>query len=711
MKPSRKLIWDYNPPFGFKIMNTPANSTVKDRIETLRQTLHRHNTLYHVQDNPEISDAEYDFLMQELLALEQAHPDLQSPDSPTARVGAPPLSVFETTSHSLPMLSLDNAFVASDIIDFDTRVKKALQIQEAVLYTAEPKLDGVAVELVYKDGTLVMASTRGDGMIGEVITANVRTIRSVPLQFPAGAFEGRLEVRGEIIMDRKGFEKLNRSREEKNLPAFANPRNAAAGSLRQLDSSITAMRPLDIFIYGTGLAPDLNSDSHWDILNRLKSMGFKVNPLIRPRLTLDQVMECYRELEESRSGLPYDIDGVVIKVDSLRYQAMLGEKARSPRWAIAWKFQAIQGTTRIQSIDIQVGRTGVLTPVAHQEPVRIGGVWVSRATLHNQEEIQRKDIRIGDTVFVERAGDVIPKIVKVVTEKRTGNEIAFHLPSTCPACGSKAVRLSLEDSDRLESALRCFNARCPAQLKENIIHFASKRAFDMDGLGEKLAGQLVDAGLLTSYADIFQLTIEKLSKLNRMGQKSAENLISAIDRRKKIPLNRLLYSLGIRHVGENIADMLARKWGSLNAVMLQTPESLVAVDGIGKTIAESVYSFFSDPGNREILARILENGVEILSVTPVAGKTLEGKSFVLTGTLPNLTRSQTKELIEAAGGKIASAVSRNTSYLVAGEAPGSKLDAARKMGVEIIDEPALMQLLEGESPGPSSIRPFQQRLI
>jgi len=402
---------------------------------------------------------------------------------------------------------------------------------------------------------------------------------------------------------------------------------------------------------------------------------------------------------------------VVIKVDSLRYQAMLGEKARSPRWAIAWKFQAIQGTTRIQSIDIQVGRTGVLTPVAHQEPVRIGGVWVSRATLHNQEEIQRKDIRIGDTVFVERAGDVIPKIVKVVTEKRTGNEVAFHLPATCPACGSKAVRLSLEDSDRLESALRCFNARCPAQLKENIIHFASKRAFDMDGLGEKLAGQLVDAGLLTSYADIFQLTIEKLSKLNRMGQKSAENLISAIDRRKKIPLNRLLYSLGIRHVGENIADMLARKWGSLNAVMLQTPESLVAVDGIGKTIAESVYSFFSDPGNREILARILENGVEILSVTPVAGKTLEGKSFVLTGTLPNLTRSQAKELIEAAGGKIASAVSRNTSYLVAGEAPGSKLDAARKMGVEIIDEPALMQLLEGESPGPSSIRPFQQRLI
>ena len=342
-------------------------------------------------------------------------------------------------------------------------------------------------------------------------------------------------------------------------------------------------------------------------------MGFKVNPLIRPRLTLDQVLECYRELEESRSGLPYDIDGVVIKVDSLRYQAMLGEKSRSPRWAIAWKFQAVQGTTRIQAIEVQVGRTGVLTPVAHLEPVRIGGVWVSRATLHNEEEIQRKDIRIGDTVFVERAGDVIPKIVKVVTEKRTGNEVVFQMPETCPACGSKAIRSSLENSDRLESALRCFNVRCPAQLKENIIHFASKRAFDMDGLGEKLAGQLVDAGLLTSYADIFQLTIEKLIKLNRMGQKSAENLISAIDKSKKIPLNRFLYSLGIRHVGENIADMLARKWGSLNAVMQQTPESLAAVEGIGKAIAESVHGFFSDPGNREILDRILENGVEILS--------------------------------------------------------------------------------------------------
>jgi DNA ligase (NAD+) len=676
-------------------MNTSANSTIRNQVETLRQALHRHNTLYHAHDNPEISDAEYDLLIQELIALENAHPDLQSPDSPTARVGAPPLAVFETASRALPMLSLDNAFALQDIIDFDNRVKKALQIQDEVLYTAEPKLDGVAVELVYEDGKLVMASTRGDGITGEVITANVRTIRSVPLQIQlqTGAVESRLEVRGEIIMDRKGFEKMNQSREDKNLPVFANPRNAAAGSLRQLDSSITATRPLDIFIYGTGLAPDMNSNSHWDVLKQLKSMGFRVNPLIRPCLTLEKVLECYRELEESRSGLPYDIDGLVIKVDNLRYQGMLGEKARSPRWAIAWKFQAVQGTTRIQAIEIQVGRTGVLTPVAHLEPVRIGGVLVSRATLHNEEEIQRKDIRIGDTVFVERAGDVIPKVVKVVTEKRSGNEIPFQMPATCPACGSQAIRSSLEKSDRLESALRCFNARCPAQLKENIIHFASKRAFDIDGLGEKLAGQLVDAGLLTSYAAIFQLTIEKLLKLNRMGQKSAENLISAIDRSKKIQLSRFLYSLGIRHVGENIADILARKWGSLDAVMQQTPESLAAVEGIGKTIAESAHGFFSDPGNREILDGILKSGVEILSPTPIAVKTLEGKSFVLTGTLPNLTRSQAKALIEASGGKVGNAVSRNTSYLIAGEAAGSKLEAARKIGVEIIDEAALMQLV------------------
>ena len=676
-------------------MNTSANSTIRKQIETLRQTLHRHNTLYHAHDNPEISDAEYDLLMQELIALENAHPDLQSPDSPTARVGAPPLAVFETASRALPMLSLDNAFALQDIIDFDNRVKKALQIQDEILYTAEPKLDGVAVELVYQDGKLVMASTRGDGITGEVITANVRTIRSVPLQIQlqTGAVESRLEVRGEIIIDRKSFEKMNQSREDKNLQVFANPRNAAAGSLRQLDSSITATRPLDIFIYGTGLAPDMNCDSHWDVLKQLKSMGFRVNPLIRPSLTLEKVLECYRELEESRSGLPYDIDGLVIKVDSLRYQGMLGEKARSPRWAIAWKFQAVQGTTQIQAIEIQVGRTGVLTPVAHLEPVRIGGVLVSRATLHNEEEIQRKDIRIGDTVFVERAGDVIPKVVKVVTEKRSGNELPFQMPATCPACGSQAIRLSLEKSDRLESALRCFNARCPAQLKENIIHFASKRAFDIDGLGEKLAGQLVDAGLLTSYADIFQLTIEKLLKLNRMGQKSAENLISAINHSKKIQLSRFLYSLGIRHVGENIADILARKWGSLSAVMQQTTESLAAVEGIGKTIAESVHGFFSDPGNREILDGILKSGVEILSPTPIAGKTLEGKSFVLTGTLPNLTRSQAKALIEASGGKVGNAVSRNTSYLIAGEAAGSKLEAARKIGVEIIDESALMQLV------------------
>jgi len=666
---------------------------MKERIDTLRQTLHRHNFLYYVQDNPEISDAEYDRLMQELVSLETAYPEYQSHDSPTVRVGAPPLAVFETTSHSLPMLSLDNAFTVQDMIDFDNRVKKTLDIQEMVFYTAEPKLDGVAVELVYEDGRLVMASTRGDGTTGEVITDNVRTIRSVPLRLQGGSIDGRLEVRGEVFMDRGGFEKLNRSREDNNLPVFANPRNAAAGSLRQLDSSITAARPLDMFIYGTGLVSGLEIRSHWDTLNQLKAMGFKINPLIAPRLTWDEVLEFYRTLEKKRPDLSYDIDGVVIKVDDLRYQGILGEKTRSPRWAIAWKFQAVQETTQILAIDVQVGRTGALTPVAHLEPVRVGGVMVSRATLHNEEEIQRKDIRIGDTVFVERAGDVIPKVVKVIFEKRNGHEIIFRMPATCPACGAQTIRSALEKSDRLESAVRCINVRCPAQLKEHIIHFASKRAFDIDGLGEKLAGQLVDVGLLTSYADIFQLTVEKLLNLNRMGIKSAENLMAAIDGSKKIEFSRFLYSLGIRHIGENIADILAGKWGSLDVLMQQSSESLSEVEGIGMTIAESVHGFFSNPVNRAVLNKILENGVEILSRATARSRLLEGKSFVLTGTLPTMTRNQAKTLIEAAGGKIVAAVSRNTSYLVVGESAGSKLEAARKLNIEIMDESALLKLL------------------
>ena len=675
-------------------MNSSINPAIADRVKSLRQLLHHHNYRYHVLDNPEISDGEYDCLMQELLSLEREHPGLASMDSPTVRVGAPAREAFETVPHAVPMLSLDNAFSELDIIEFDARVKKYLQIQGPVLYTAEPKLDGVAVELIYENGILVMASTRGDGLSGEVITANIKTIRSVPLQLRSESFDGHIEVRGEVIMDRNGFETLNQSRLDENQPAFANPRNAAAGSLRQLDSSITAGRPLDIFIYGVGNAPGLKSNTHGEMLHQLTGMGFKINPLIRSNLSLESVLACYRELEAMRPRLPYDIDGMVVKVDDLDYQLALGAKSRSPRWAIAWKYQAIQGTTRVLSIDVQVGRTGVLTPVANLEPLKIGGVVISRATLHNEEEIQRKDIRVGDTVFVERAGDVIPKIVTVVAEKRNGTEKPFNMPTACPACGSRVVRSIPDQSDKPEVAIRCFNSRCPAQLKENIKHFASKGAFDIDGLGDKLSERLVDEGLLTSYADIFQLTIEKLVSLDRMGQKSAENLISAISNRKKISLSRFLYSLGIRHVGENIADILARKAGSLDSIMQMDETTLATIEGVGQMIARSVCSYFLDPNNRDIIVRIQDSGVDITASPPDAGKKLEGKSFVLTGTLPGLTRSQAKALIEAAGGKVCSTVSRNIHYLVAGQDPGSKLEKARQAGVEIIDEPLLRMLTD-----------------
>ncbi len=668
---------------------------IKMRVETLRSKLHHHNYLYHVLDSPQISDAEYDQLMQELQALEDVYPDLKDPSSPTARVGAPVLQAFETVSHTIPMLSLDNAFSFEDVLDFDIRAKKLLQINGNIRYVAEPKLDGVAVELVYEDGRLSMASTRGDGTTGEVITDNVKTIRSVPLWLQPSLVRGLLEVRGEVFMDKKSFDALNKTRMHENLPLFANPRNAAAGSLRQLDSCITAERPLDIYIYGIGHAPDLKCDSHWEVLNRLRTMGFKLNPLICSCNSLDEVLTYYREMEKSRSTLPYDIDGVVIKVDSTIYQQTLGVKSRSPRWAIAWKFAAVQGTTLIKSIEVQVGRTGVMTPVAHLEPVRIGGVLVSRATLHNEEEIQRKDIRIGDTVLVERAGDVIPKIVKVITEIRTGQETAFLMPDKCPSCGSFLIRSLMEKTDRPEAALRCTNILCPAQLKENIRHFASKTAFDIDGLGEKLSEQLVDEGLLCSYADILELTSEKLRKLDRMGQKSADNLIQAIDRSKKIRLSRFLYALGIRHVGENTADILARKFGNLDTLLMQSVESLSQVEGIGKTVSESIHNFLNDIKNKEIIERILKNGVEIINEPFVRKKTLDGKSFVLTGTLSSLTRSQAKELIESAGGRVVASVSRNTDYLVAGKDAGSKLENAKRLDIKIMDESSLIQLIEG----------------
>ena len=661
------------------------------KVEELRIALHRHNYRYYVLNDPEISDAEYDRAMQALIELETAYPDLASPDSPTCRVGAPPLSSFDTVEHSVPMLSLGNGFTDADIMDFDRRIKKNLDTDEEIVYTVEPKLDGVAVELVYENGRLVMASTRGDGVNGEVITPNVKTIRSVPLIVSGGGevlnISSRLEVRGEVFIGLEEFKQLNQERLDQNLPLFANPRNAAAGSLRQLDSRVTAKRPLEIFIYGVGIVTDLVLESHWETLHILKGLGFRINPHIRPKILIKEVLEYYRELSEKRHQLPYDIDGMVIKVDSLEMQKLLGATSRSPRWALAYKFEALQETTRIIRIEVQVGRTGVLTPVAHLDPVNIGGAMVSRATLHNEDEIAKKDIRVGDKVLVQRAGDVIPEIVKVITSQRTGAEKKFNMPRMCPVCKSEVVRA--ED----EAAARCINIACPAQVKERIKHFASKGAFDIDGLGDKLVEQLVDAGLLFSYADIFYLDEDKLKNLERMGPKSAGNIISAVSNSKSISLGRFIYALGIRHVGEHVAGILAQAFKDLNKLKKVPAQDLEAVDGVGPVVAESIVKFFAQDENLKTIDRIVDSGVEILWESDKQKGVLEGKVFVLTGTLETLTREDAKNIIKEAGGKVSGSVSGKTDYLLAGTSPGSKLKRAKELGINIIDEATFKKMM------------------
>lgn len=660
------------------------------RVKELRQALHRHNYRYYVLDDPEISDAEYDRMMQELLKLEEDFPDLMSPDSPTLRVGAPPLDKFETIEHSIPMLSLENGFSDQDIVEFDRRIKRNLNTDSDIIYTTEPKLDGVAVELVYENGSLINASTRGDGFSGELITSNVKTIRSVPLRLHTEkekSIPSLLEVRGEVFIGKEAFKILNNERLDEDFPPFANPRNAAAGSLRQLDSKITAKRPLEIFVYGVGRIADLVLESHSDVLYALQKLGFRINPHIRPKVTIKEVIDCYRELSEQRDLLPYDIDGMVIKVDSLSLQQNLGATSRSPRWAIAYKFKAVQETTQIIDIDVQVGRTGTLTPVAHLSPVNVGGVTVSRATLHNEDEIKRKDIKIGDTVLVQRAGDVIPEVVKVITSKRTGEEKTFSMPISCPVCDSSVIR------SENEAALRCINTSCPAQIKERIKHFASKGAFDIDGLGEKLIEQLVDKDLLFSYADIFQLKEDVLKDLERMGSKSAGNIVRAVEDSKRITLNRFIYALGIRHVGEHVAGILANGLKSFDKLRHAEPDELETIEGVGPVVAESIAEFFGQDENLKIVTEIIDSGVEIIDEDSQQTETLSGKVFVLTGTLATLTRSEAKRAIEEAGGKVTGSVSRNTDYLVAGVSPGSKFNRAQELGVDIIDEETLKKLM------------------
>jgi len=666
------------------------NEDIEKKAAELRRALNRHNYLYYVLDEPEVSDAEYDRLMQELLALEAAYPALVQPDSPTQRVGAAPLDKFETVAHTIPMLSLENAFSEEDALAFDQRLRRFLNKDAAFLYTAEPKMDGVAVELVYERGLLTEASTRGDGYHGELITQNIRTINTVPLALAKTsrvAIPARLEVRGEVFIPVEAFKELNQQRLDSGEPPFANPRNAAAGSLRQLDSRITAKRPLDLFCYGIGAVSDLVFTSHWEILKTLKTLGLRVNPHIRPRTTIDEILAYYIDLLDKRHTFAYEMDGIVLKVDDLALQKRLGEKSRSPRWALAYKFPPTQETSRVLSIDVQVGRTGALTPVAHLEPVSVGGVTVSRATLHNEDEIKKKDIRVGDTVLVQRAGDVIPEVVKAMTAKRTGAEQAFQMPHLCPVCRSAALRLEGE------AAWRCVNASCPAQVKERIKHFASKGAFDIDGLGDKLVGQLVEKGLVSSYAGLFHLDGPTLAGLERMAEKSAQNLVDAIEKSKQVTLGQFIYALGIRHVGEYVARLLARRFKIWSALVSTTAEELEAVEGIGPQVSQSVRAFLDNRENQKNIEQMLDAGVTIEPQDEDVTEALAGKTFVLTGALESMTRAEAKARIETLGGKVGSSVSPRTTYVVTGKDPGSKLNKAKALGITLLREKEFEDML------------------
>lgn len=671
-------------------MSNDPRPDIRARAEVLRQTLRHHNHRYYVLDDPEISDAEYDQLFGELQALEAQWPSLATPDSPTLRVGGAPLDKFETVVHSLPMRSLDNAFNADDVREFAKRIERQLPDVEALDFTLEPKMDGVAVELVYRDGLLALASTRGDGIRGEVITANARTIRTVPLRLKAidGQVPTLLEVRAEVFINRAAFEKLNHERTAQDLPPFANARNAAAGSLRQLDSQITAQRPLAAFCYGIGRFDGASPATQGAILEYLKAAGLPVNPLVRSGQSIAAALEFYHELERRRPQLPYDIDGMVIKVERVDFQERLGATSRSPRWAIAYKFKAVQATTSLLKIEVQVGRTGTLTPVAHLAPVNVGGVIVSRATLHNQEEIDRKDIRIGDRVLVQRAGDVIPEVVKAIPSQRSGKEIRFAMPDQCPACASAVVQL------RDEIALRCVNTDCPAQIKERIRHFASKKAFDIDGLGKKIVAQLVDQGVVRSFPDLFDLKVETLAALERLGDKSARNLVASIAASKKISLDRFIFALGIRHVGEHAAGLLAREFHDWDRLEDADAEALETIDGIGPIVAQSLKTFVDQKANQQMVRELFSRGMMLQAVDHAPAGGLDGKVFVITGTLQRMTRAQAKQAVEDAGGRVTSAVSGNTDFVVVGESPGSKLAKAESLGVAVLNEDQFRQMLE-----------------
>lgn len=659
------------------------------RAEKLRTEIERRNYQYYALDRPLISDAQYDALFRELQQLEARHPELVTPDSPTQRVGAAPAEAFAEVAHRVPMLSLNNAFDQKEVGAFDRRIRDALAA-ESVEYAAELKFDGLAVSLTYEHGSLARGATRGDGYTGEDVTANLRTVRAIPLRLAARRTPPLLEVRGEVLMLKNNFEELNRAQRALGDKEFANPRNAAAGSLRQLDSHVTATRKLAFFAYGLGAAEGVpRFAKHSELLDYLAENQFPVATERGVVRGVAGLLEYYRKIGEQRQRLHYDIDGVVYKVNDLAAQERLGFVARAPRFAVAHKFPAEEATSKVVAIDVQVGRTGALTPVARLKPVFVGGVTVTNATLHNEDEVRRKGIRIGDTVVVRRAGDVIPEVVRVVTEKRPAQTRHFAMPERCPVCGSTVRKLEGEAVARCTAGLYC-----PAQRKQAILHFASRRAMDIEGLGDRLVDQLVDGGVVKTPADLYRLGVGTLAGLERMAEKSAANVVAAIDHSKRTTLARFIYALGIRNVGESTARDLAQHFGNLDGLMATDEQTLQLVPDVGPVVAQSIAQFFAEQHNRKVVEKLRAAGIrfERMAATRVTGKIL-GKTFVLTGTLPHLTKEEAKNRIEAQGGRVAGSVSKKTDYVVVGTDPGSKHDKARELGIALLDEDGLLKLL------------------